>query len=242
MRQRIKFERPDKDFKLSVSSEMLGFSIVNDMDDPETVINVQGVIGDAWDGLDCHTVVETIQNIQTPIRMRLNTPGGYVFEALDVYDALVEHPHTVIADIVSQAASAGTILASAADEIRIRPAAEFMIHRAWNGLLLMGNEEDMRDQLKAVEDNISFLQRLDEQLAQLLADRSGNDIEQVREWLRGPEGVDGTSFIGQEAVDAGFADELIENKKKKSLADQKETFQQKTRANALRLIQLKAAS
>jgi ATP-dependent Clp protease, protease subunit len=209
-RQKIKFERLGANFDVGGSG--LGFKLEHSSD--ATIINVQGVIGDEWDGLRSIEIVSEIQKTDRPIVLRLNTPGGFVNDALDVYDALVEHPHNVRADIVAEAWSAGTILSAAADEVRIRSAARFGVHRAWGGALVVGNVEELADQIKVLEHYREQLLLLDDQIAQLLADRSGNTQQQVMEWMVGPDGVDGTEFIGKQAVDAGFADSLIPNKEK----------------------------
>lgn len=217
MRQRVKFERIST--SLSINDRILGFTLTEQ--EEEAVINVAGVIGSEWDGLDAATMVQNIQQIDMPITLRLNTPGGMFFEAVDIYDALVEHPHPVRADIVSEAWSCGTILAAAADKVRIRPWAKYGLHRAWSGILMMGNEEEIRSQLAEADAIIGTLQKLDVQIAQMIAERSGNSLKEVHDWMVGPAGCDGTEFVGQEAVDAGFADELIETT---AVKNQKELF------------------
>ena len=57
-----------------------------------------------------------------------------------------------------------------------------------------------------------MLERADDQIAALLAERSGNSYEAVAAWMSGS--LDGTTFTGSEAVDRGFADELIPMKSK----------------------------
>jgi ATP-dependent protease ClpP protease subunit len=180
----------------------------------ETVINVSGIVGDFFEGLDAATLVTKIQETEGDITVRLNTPGGMAFEAFDIFDALAVHPGHVRADIVAKAWSAGAVIAMAADEVRIRPHAPFGIHRAIAGFLLVGNAEGVRSQLKQLNANLESLDKLDIEMAKLFAERSGNTVKQSMEWLEGEEGVDGTEFVGQEAIDAGFADSLIENKKK----------------------------
>lgn len=185
----------------------LGFQ-VTDQDD-EVIIDVLGVVGDPWDGLTAATLVPEISKAQgRPLTVRLNSPGGSVFDAVAVATMLQEHNAEVRADILGEAASAATIISSAADKVRIAPAGEFMIHRASVGLLAFGNEETLGDVVKDLEQMRDRLRSVDSELVEIYAERTGKPAEEMRDLLVGPAG-DGTYFTGREAVEAGFADELI---------------------------------
>ena len=238
MRQRVKFERPRT--KLAIDGRCLGFSL--NKTDEQAVINVSGVIGDEWSGFTAIDMVPEIQAIDTPIVMRLNTPGGFVHDALDVYEALVEHPHHVRADIVAEAWSAGTILTAAADEIRIGKAAKYGVHRAWSGFALMGNSEELRGQIAQLEAAAVTLDKLDAQIAELIAGRNNQvDVSDVYEWMVGEPGVDGTEFVGQEAVDAGLADSLITKDSNTVFSLSPHKFKASLRRRAIKIQQMRAA-
>ena len=169
-------------------------------------IMVHGVIGDDFDGLDSNSIVGEINDYTgDAIRLDISTPGGSVLDALAVYSALDSHPAHVTANITGGAYSAGTIIASGADVIRIGEAANFMVHKAWS--YAVGDADIM---LEAARD----LQRADRQIAMLLAARSGNSVDDVRDYMEGGAGNAGTTFTGAEAVENGFADEVISLKKK----------------------------
>lgn len=226
MRIKTKFERSADFAKLAKANPRIYGSVVKkddmavlnieDETAEETNVNVQGVVGSEWDGLSAGQLVTEIQSIDTPITLRMNTPGGFVNDALDIYDALVEHPHHVRADIVSEAWSAGTIITSAADEVRIRPAAKYGVHCAWSGLVIVGNAREMRAQVPQLEAYTEYLDKLDIQIAEIIAHRSAENVtaDDVYEWMVGPEGCDGTEWVGEEAVEAGLADSLIQSKPK----------------------------
>ena len=206
MRHNIQFERLSA--KMSIEGSLF-FNVVEQQEEERTIINVQGVIGDPWDGLDASQFVSVLQEIKTPITLRINTPGGIISDALDAFDAINNHEQHVRADIVAEAWSAGSIITAAADEVRIAPAGRFGIHQACAGFLIMGNADEIRRQMPQLEADLKTLDKLTEQIAGILADKSGNDHDQVLQWMKGEEGVDGSEFVGEEAVNAGFADSMI---------------------------------
>jgi ATP-dependent protease ClpP protease subunit len=211
-RMKISFEKVD--VSCGFEGNRLCFTKCEQDDSDETVFNVSGVIGDSWEGLSSQQMVPEIMSAKGDIRLRLNTPGGFVNDALDVYDALMQHPKKVTGDIVAEAWSAGTILCAACDEVRIAPAAKYGVHRAWGGMLMIGNSEEIQLQQKQMSAYVKSLEKLDIEIARMISKRTGNSLKQVHEWMIGPEGVDGTEFIGKDAVKNGLADSVIEHKEK----------------------------
>lgn len=63
--------------------------------------------------------------------LRINSPGGDVFEALAMYDLLRTCGLSVRAEVFGVAASAATLVAIAADDVRIAPAATWMVHEPY---------------------------------------------------------------------------------------------------------------
>jgi len=221
--------------KATVDGGVLGFSIVDT--EAEAIVNIQGVIGDEFEGVTALDLVPAIQGIQKPIRMRISTPGGYVNQAIDAFDAIANHPHHVTADI-TEASSAGTIFAAAADKTRIATAGTYMIHEPWTGFVIMGNRHEIRQQMAGfMAQNLETLDKLSEQLAQIVSTRTKASIEDVRAWMDGKEGQDGTTFVGQEAIDAGLVDELIPTPERKEKAE-KMDFERRARVNAIKLMQI----
>jgi ATP-dependent Clp protease protease subunit len=183
----------------------LAFDVSNEGDSLE--ILVHGVIGEELDGLDSVSVVAAIKQFGGPaINLDISTPGGSVLDALAVYAALDASPATVTANITGGAMSAGTIIASGADNIRIGESASYMIHNAWT--IAVGDADIME---QAAEE----LRRSNQQIASLLAARSGQDVAEVARMMAAGAGNSGTTFVGAEAVEAGFADEVVKLKEKK---------------------------
>ena len=194
-----------QDIKMSTckAATRLGFTMQES--DEALTIFVHDVIGDFMDGLDSQSLVTQIAAASDrQIILNINSPGGSVFDAISIYTALAEHGD-VRADITGMAASAATILASAADTIRIATAGTFMIHRAWT--IALGNASEMEALAKT-------LRLIDREIADLLSARSGTSVEEIVQLMDGVDGADGTTFSGKEAVEHGFADELIPLKTK----------------------------
>jgi ATP-dependent Clp protease protease subunit len=131
------------------------------------------------------------------INLRINSPGGSVFAARAIEQALRDHPAKVIAHIDGLAASAATFIAMAADEVVMGKGALFMIHKAWTGMY--GNADDMRAEA-------DLLDKIDGTLAGTYAERTGKTADEVAAWMAAE-----TWFTADEAVEAGFADRVAES-------------------------------
>ena len=132
------------------------------------------------------------------INLHINSPGGYINEGLAIYNAVQQHPAEVIAYIEGEAASAASFIAMAADKVVMRKTAKMFIHDAQG--FAIGNAQDMRllaDILDEESDNI----------AGIYADRAGGTQTEWRDAMRANDGF-GSSYRGQEAVNAGLADEV----------------------------------
>ena len=79
----------------------------------------------------------------TDLTLRINSPGGSVFDALAIYNTLRRHPATVTATVDGIAASAASVIAMAADKL-VMPANSFLMIHDPSGLV-MGTADDMRE-------------------------------------------------------------------------------------------------
>lgn len=129
----------------------------------------------------------------------INSPGGDVFAGYAIYHMLRRHPARVTVHVDGLAASAASVVAMAGDRIVMPAASMMMVHRAWT--LACGDAARLLD--IAAE-----LERVDTQLAQLYADRTGKAIEDI-EALMAAE----TWMTGAEALEMGFCDEVEPNKR-----------------------------
>lgn len=134
------------------------------------------------------------------INLRVNSPGGSVFDGLAIQAALAAHPAKIIAHVDGWAASIASVIIMAADEIRIGEAAQIMIHAPWS--IVMGPAEDMRKKA-------DVLDKIEQGIIDIYVARTGGDHEEIAAQVSAE-----TWFKGQEAVDAGFADIMVPTKKK----------------------------
>ena len=90
-------------------------------------------------GVNTETFVGELKGIAGgTIHLRVNSPGGDVFEARTMQTAMKQHPARVVAHIDGIAASAASFIAMAADEIEIAEGAFIMIHNAISYIDIFG--------------------------------------------------------------------------------------------------------
>ena len=131
-----------------------------------------------------------------PLTLRLNSPGGLVFDAVAIYNALKRHAGPVTVWIDGIAASAASYIAMAGDEVVMPENAFLMIHDPSG--LVVGTAEDMRAMAAA----------LDKIKARLVAGyvaKSGAPEDDIAALMAKETWLDAA-----EAVELGFADRLAE--------------------------------
>jgi ATP-dependent protease ClpP protease subunit len=155
------------------------------------------------DGVGASDVVGFLSNNRgKPLNVRINSPGGLVYDGLTIYNNLLAHDADVTATIEGLAYSAASFIAMAADKIRMFEASDIGIHYAWGGGI--GNKAVLRDAA-------DWLEGIDEHLLDIFEARTGRQRDEINAWMAG--NVDGTLFSAKKAVEYGFADELIQPKK-----------------------------
>lgn len=132
----------------------------------------------------------------TPVDLRLNSPGGSVFDAVAIHNAIKRHEGTVTVWIDGIAASAASYVAMAGDQIVMPENAFLMIHDPAG--LVMGTAEDMRAMAEALD-------KVKGSLVTGYATKSGRTPEEVSALMAAE-----TWFEASDAVAQGFADRLIE--------------------------------
>jgi ATP-dependent protease ClpP protease subunit len=164
--------------------------------DADTTISMFDIIGeDGWTGggVTANRISAALRSIgNRDITVRINSPGGDMFEGIAIYNLLRSHPAKVTVEVLGWAASAASIIAMAGDEIRMGLGSFMMVHNAWG--VVIGNRHDMREAA-------TLFDQFDAALADIYEARTGMeraDIEQL---------MDTETFMtAAQAIENGFAD------------------------------------
>jgi ATP-dependent Clp protease, protease subunit len=162
----------------------------------EATVLLYDVIGEDWfGGISAQSFAELLNGITAPvIHLRINSPGGIVFEARAMVTAVREHSSRIIAHVDGLAASCASWLALAASEVQISKGAFLMVHNSWG--YTVGNKAD---HAKTIE----LLQKIDESIVEDYRAKSGQDFETISKWMD-----EETWFTAEEALAAGLVDSI----------------------------------
>lgn len=128
------------------------------------------------------------------IVVRINSPGGEVFDGLSIYNTLKDHPAKITVHVDGLAASIASVIAMAGDRIVMGEGAMFMVHSPWT--IAAGNADNMRE-------TADMLDKVEVGLVDAYVSRTGNPRATVQKWMEGE-----TWFTRDEALAAGLATEI----------------------------------
>lgn len=126
------------------------------------------------------------------VTLRVNSPGGDVFDGLAIYNLLRGHPGGVDVVVDGLAASAASFIAMAGSTVTMRAHTRMMIHDAIG--FAYGNAADMR-QLADLLDDVS------DNIAGIYSDRSGTAVADFRALMLAE-----TWLSGDQALELGLID------------------------------------
>lgn len=130
----------------------------------------------------------------------LNSPGGNVFAAAEIYTMIRDYPHNVTMKIASIAASAASVIAMAGDTVLMSPTALIFVHDP--STIAIGNAKDM-------EKAISTLNEVKESIINAYAAKTGLSRSKISKLMS-----DETWMNAKKAVELGFADGILFDEKK----------------------------
>lgn len=146
-------------------------------------------------GVDAAEFAAELNEITTPnITVRINSPGGSLFDGIAIYNTLVQHPAKVLTRVDGVAASAASIIAMAGNEVEMMLGSQLMIHDA--SAAMSGTAADM-------EAMRAFLDRQSANITGIYARKAGGKNEEWRQRM-----LDETWFFAEEAVEIGLADRV----------------------------------
>jgi ATP-dependent Clp protease, protease subunit len=151
-----------------------------------------------WGGVCPQDFVPALRALQADeITLYTNCPGGDVFAAEAMCQALREHPAKITMQIEGYAASAATSIACACDEVVATPASKFMIHQTWT--MAIGNADDLLQ-------TVDLLRKCDDSMYDAYQQRTGRDRQQIIDWCKAE-----TWFTAEDAVKFGFVNSVLQS-------------------------------
>ena len=135
------------------------------------------------------------------ITVWINSPGGDVFAAAQIYNMLRDYNGHVTVKIDGLAASAASVIAVAGDTVLVSPVAMMMIHNP--ATIAMGNTKDM-------EAAIAMLNEVKESILNAYVDKTGLSRNKLSKMMD-----EETWFNAKKAVELGFADKILFDKDEK---------------------------
>ena len=126
------------------------------------------------------------------ITLWVNSPGGNVFAAAEIYTMIRDYPGKVTVRIASIAASAASVVAMSGDLVQMSPTALIMVHDP--STIAMGNAKDM-------EKAIVTLNEVKESIINAYAFKTGLSHNRISKLMS-----DETWLNAKKAVELGFAD------------------------------------
>lgn len=163
----------------------------------EAEIIIYAGIGNDWWGdgsmISAKNFSDELKKIDasvTNINVRINSPGGDVFDGVAIYNRLKQHKAKKTVYIDGLAASIASIIALAGDEIIMGEGALYMVHLPWTWAA--GNRTDL-------DNTINRLTDVEEQMLGIYAKKSGMDRAEIRALLEAE-----TWMGADEAIEKGF--------------------------------------
>lgn len=144
--------------------------------------------------------LQKLKNV-SHINLRVNSPGGDVFEASAIYNLLKDYAKVnnvkITGYIDGLAASAASFLVLCASKVVMGTGALYMIHNPLSSIY--GNVEKLKKQ-------IELLDTVKEAILDIYCTKSKLSREEIAEKMNNEKW-----FRANEALEAGFVDEIVEN-------------------------------
>lgn len=167
---------------------------VDNQADSATIF-LYGII-DEYFGVSAEQLAKELEALKgKAVTLRINSPGGDVFDGRAMYAAIKQHGN-VTAQIDGLAASAATYVAMAAKTVTIVDGGFMMIHNAWT--LAFGNKNDLTELA-------ALLDKFDESIINDYSKRTGKDHAELAAMMDAE-----TWLNANEAKDMGFVDSIFD--------------------------------
>lgn len=168
------------------------------LSDDEAEILIYDVIG--WPYNDISELVRNLAEIKAKtITVRINSPGGDVFDGVSLFNTLVNHSAKIITRVEGLAASIASILAMAGKEVQAYKNTMMMIHDPW--VFAVGNQYDFRELA-------DILEKIGGNLLDIYTGKTKSGKKEMAQMMK-----DETWMTAKEAKEKGFIDTILESGK-----------------------------
>lgn len=183
-----------------------------DLDDDSVEVNLYGEVvsnvptdfwtGERVEGLyivlsDFLNDMETIKDKKN-VTFHINSPGGEVFAGVSIYNRMKEFTGNVTTIVDGLAASAASIIAQGGKTRKVCNGSLTMIHGASSFMIGYYNANQLKDDWNKIN-------AIDKSISEIYASCTGIDKEKIKNMM-----VKTTWMSAQEAVENGFADEVVD--------------------------------
>lgn len=142
------------------------------------------------------TFKEQLAAAEDDVIVEINSPGGYVSAAAEIYEAIRSYQGNIECRVVGQAASAASVIACAAKN-SISPMGTFFMHNCIGSA--SGNHNDMRQTMKAMES-------IDESIMEAYRVKTGMTDAEIYALME-----ENTTLNARQAVEYGFIDKITDS-------------------------------
>ena len=198
---------------------------VRDADTGERTLVLNGQIAeDSWFGDEVTPAIfrDELMKGEGNITVWINSPGGDVFAAAQIYNMLMDYKGNVTVRIDGLAASAASVIAMAGTTVEMSPVGMLMVHNPSTAVI--GNTKEMQAAIQMLDEvKESILNAYELKTGQ--PRQSLSDLMDAESWMN-----------AKKAVELGFADKILfanEDEEKQSEGVEAMLFSQRAVTNSL---------
>ena len=164
----------------------------------ENILRLDGIIAEeTWwgDEVTPKNFRDELNSCDGDIEIYINSPGGDVFAASQIYTMLMEYKGNVTVKIDGLAASAASVIAMAGTTTAMSPTSTIMIHNPFTGTI--GDAEEMRACAE-------FLDEIKESIINAYELKTGLSREKISDLMNAE-----TYMNAKKALELGFCDKIL---------------------------------
>jgi len=177
---------------------------VQAISDDETEIMIYDVIG--WPFISADDFVRALAGITAKtVTVRINSPGGDVFDGMAIFNALKTYNGKVVTRIEGIAASMASVIALAGKEVQAYANTMYMIHEPY--AFTAGNQYSLRELA-------DILEKMSGQMIDIYSSNASPGKREIAQMMK-----DEAWLTAKEAKEKGFIDTIIDGKAAKAQFD-----------------------